>query len=373
MTEPFGVGGVPSDILSLSEDLIAKGHKVYVATCTGILREKLEEIGVRFIELDFRFKGPAAFLKGGMALREIIKREKIDIVAPQSIRTTISCFFSLRCLPFSHGISAAGNPIPIVTTIHNVHSPVHFKYGGHILNLCGDYVIFESYYERNRLLASGLDRKKCCVIHSGIDLERFRPAIPKKSLLKKYGLQKGTHKIFGIVGRLSEEKGHQYLLKAFANVYEEDKNARLLIIGDGPLLDEAKKQSSSLGLDGVVIFTGLRHNIADYLSIMDVFVLSSTRESFPLAAREAMAAGKAVIIPRVGGCPEVVAEEETGILFEVANVEELTQAMRRIMKDGLYLQYGKAGRVRVEKLFSHRQWTNSDEEVYLRFRGPTKR
>lgn len=367
MTEPFGVGGVQSDILALTEDLTKKGHEVFVATNTGILQEDLQSKGARFIELNFHFNGPAGLWKSSMALRKLIKQEKIEMLAPQSVRTTIASYFSLRLIPFSYRIPSTGRPVPIVTTIHNIHSPVHFKYGGHILNRCSDYVMFESHYERDRMLASGLNGKKSGVIHSGIDTGRFQLKEPQTDLLKQYGLQKGVHKIFGIVARLHEQKGHKYLLEAFAKVHAEDKDARLLIIGDGPLLDETKARSSSLALDGVAIFTGLQRNIPDFLSVLDVFVLSSVQESFPLAAREAMAAGKAVIAPRIGGCPEVVEENKTGILFEPANVGELANAMRRITQNELFLEYGKAARKRVEQLFSRRRWTEENENIYLRY------
>jgi len=74
------------------------------------------------------------------------------------------------------------------------------------------------------------------VIHSGIDTGIFQRQDPDSELWKKYGLDKKHHKIFGIVARLSEEKGHQYLLQAFAKLYREDKALRLMVVGDGPLL-----------------------------------------------------------------------------------------------------------------------------------------
>lgn len=367
MTDPFRIGGVQSDILTLSEALINKGHEVYVATTPGVLLKELKLKGAHFIDLHFHYRGLLDFLKSGIALRNIIKQEKIEVLAPQSVRTTILSYFCLHSFIFSYKVPSTGKPVPIVTTIHNINNPIHFKYGGHILNFCSDYVIFESHYERNRLLDSGLNSDKSCVIHSGIDTSRFQIKKPSRELLKQYGLQKGIHKIFGIVARLSEEKGHKYLLEAFVKVYADNKDVRLLIVGDGPLLDETKAQSALRGLDGAVIFTGLKRNIPDLLSIFDVFVLSSTRESFPLAAREAMAMGKAVIAPRIGGCAEVVDDNNTGILFESANVEQLANAMQRIIQDELYLEYGKAARERAKKLFSRKQWVNSDEEVYLRF------
>ncbi len=367
LTEPFGVGGVQSDMLALSKDLVKEGDEVYVASTPGVMLDELQSRGAIFVNLDFQFKGLIGLLKVGFKLRKFIKQENIDILAPQSVRSSIASFICLRLIPFSYRVKSTNKKLPIVTTIHNIHNPMHFKYGGIILNICSDYVIFESHYERNRLIKSGLGELKSSVIHSGIDTDKFLPHEPNEKLLQEYGLDKNKHAIFGIVARLSEEKGHQYLLRAFAKVLSSNENAKLLIVGDGPLMDETKAIADSLNLNDSVIFTGLKRNVAEHLSMFDVFVLSSTRESFPLAAREAMAAGKAVIAPRIGGCPEVVDENNTGLLFEAANVDDLASCMQKILVDKKFVEFGKKSRQRVVDLFSRKQWVVGDKAIYLSY------
>ncbi len=369
MTEPFGIGGVQSDILTLSEDLTARGHEVYVATMPGVLLEELKGKGARHVPIDFHYRGPGGFLRAVRALRRAVREQAIELVAPQSVRSTIATYLALRVLPFRYRVPAHGRRVPVVTTIHNIHNPAHFRYAGRILQRCADFVIFESHYERNRLLASGLSEAKSVVIHSGIDTDRFviRPRDP--ALLARYGLDPSRHRVFGIVARLSEEKGHVYLIEAFARVHREDPDARLLIIGDGPLLGAVQQQVRDLGIAEAVVFTGMQRNIPGHLALLDAFVLSSTRESFPLAAREAMAAGKPVIAPRIGGCPEVVDEGVTGYLFEARNVEQLAGCMREIVRDGRFRSLGLAARERVERLFSRRAWVTGDEQIYLQWQN----
>lgn len=362
MTEPFSVGGVQSDMLALGPDLRARGHEVWLATAPGELLPELERHGVHFVPADFRFRGPLGLLRAARRLRAILRASSAEVVAPQSVRTTLVAWVACRLLPFS---AANGRRIPIITTIHNIHNPVHFHYGGWLLRLACDQVIFESHYERNRLLRAGLPELRSQVIHSGIDTERFAPRVPDAALLGEYGLDKSRHTIFGIVARLSREKGHHLLLEAFHRVRQQVPGARLLVIGDGPLRGRLERQAARLGILDVVIFTGLKRNIPEHLSIMDVFVLSSTRESFPLAAREAMAAGRAVILPDIGGCPEVVEQDVTGMLFRAGDVEDLARAMTGICEGMRYVRMGKAARKRVERCFSRRQWVEGDEAVYL--------
>ena len=365
MTEPFGYGGVQSDMLALGEDLTTRGHKVTVATSEGVLLPELLAKGVSFLDINFHFSSPWGLVKSARALRAAIREHDIDMLAPQSVRTTMVSYIALRVMPFNYRCKSTGRRCPIVTTIHNIHNPFHFKYAGYILNRCSDHVIFESHYERNRLLKSGLAENKCEVVHSGIDTDVFTPIDVDQALLSQLNLDKSIHKIFGIVARLSEEKGHNYLLQAFKQLLQSEPEARLIIVGDGPLEADLKQQQQALGLEQTVIFTGAQRNIPDYLSIFDVFVLSSTRESFPLAAREAMAAGKAVIAPRIGGCGEVVEDGETGYLFESANADDLTSKMIAILGNEQYHAFGRNARQRVIDLFSRKQWIEGDERVYL--------
>jgi L-malate glycosyltransferase len=358
MTEPFGFGGVQSDLLTLSQDLTARGHKVYVATTPGVLLDELKARGAIHVDLDFRFRDPLSLWRATRALRRFIREEQIDVVAPQSVRSSIATGIALRLLP-------GGRRPPVIVTIHNIHSPRHFSYVGRILDLCADFVIFESRYEHGRVVAGGLPERKATVVHSGIDTDRFSPRPADAALRERYSLHEGLGPIYGIVARLSEEKGHRYLIEAFAKVAARLPDARLLIIGDGPLLDDVVQQVAALRLEKQVIFTGPQRDVPAFLSLLDVFVLSSTRESFPLAAREAMAAGTAVVAPNIGGCPEVVDHGVTGYLFEAANVSELADRMLALGVDGRYRDFGLAARERAVRLFSRQAWVDGDESIYL--------
>jgi len=367
MTEPFGIGGVQSDLLTLSREFTARGHSVHVATRPGVLLDELKSRGAVFHDVDTHFGGPAGLVGAAAALRRLAREEEIEILAPQSVRTTIACWAATRLMPEAHHRAAAGRRVPIITTIHNIHNPVHFRYGGLILNACSDHVIFESHYERDRLTRSGLAAGRSEVVHSGIDTERFRPVGANPELARRYGLVPGEHVVFGIVARVSEEKGHAYLVEAFSAVHARHPRARLLIVGDGPLLAAVKRQARARGVESAIVFAGMQRDIPDHLSLFDVFVLSSTRESFPLAAREAMAGGKAVIAPRIGGCPEVVVDGETGFLFESRNVEDLSSCMMRSVDGEAYRTFGRNARARAERLFSQAQWVDGDERIYMRW------
>ena len=367
MTEPFGVGGVQSDLLMLSEDLTARGHDVHVATTDGVLLPELLSRGARFAPIDFAFRSPLGMHDAARRLRRLVRASDIELVAPQSVRSSMVAYLALRAVPYRYRVASTGRRVPIVATVHNIHDPRNFRRAGKLLRRCADYVIFESHYERNRLLAYGLPEDRSTVIHSGIDIDRLARPSAADVLAAKYGIERGRHLVYGIVARLSEEKGHNYLVDAFALVARQRPEARLMVVGDGPLEAQVRAQVSALGLDDRVIFTGMQRDIASHLALLDVFVLSSTRESFPLSAREAMAASRAVIAPRIGGCPEVVDEGVSGLLFTARDVDDLSDKMLRLSEREIARAMGRAGRERAERLFSRRAWIDGDERMYLRW------
>jgi len=359
MTEPFGYGGVQSDVLALSEDLTARDHEVYVATTEGELLDELKSKGAIFCPIDFNITGLGGMLTAAKQLNALVKEHGIDMVAPQSVRSSLVTMLALKIMRLGR------KRPPIVTTIHNIHNPMHFRYAGWLLRACADFIIFESHYERDRLLASGLPEKRSGVVHSGIDVDKYAPKPPSQSVLEEFGLDKSEHTIFAIVARLSEEKGHNYLLDAFAKLAAVNPSLRLLIVGDGPLRADVEAQIDELNLHDTVTLAGARRDVDQILSVIDAFVLSSTRESFPLAAREAMAAGKAVIAPRIGGCPEVVDHGENGSLFESRNADDLASCMESLAQGDTAQRFGDAAREKVVTKFSRDAWVEGDEEIYL--------
>lgn len=364
LTEPFGVGGVQSDMLALTPGLSRKGHEVSIATSRGERLPDLLRVGGRFIDLQFHFGSLRSLFRCAKELATEASRSDFDIVAPQSIRTTLAAWVALRLLPRVGRASRTLLRTPIVTTIHNVHDPRNFAWAGWLLRICADYVLFESNYERNRLIARGLPVERSRVIYSGVDSDRFRPIGRRLDIMSQLQLDAGNWPIYCMVARMSEEKGHDILLRAFARVLAARPSSRLVLVGDGPLLSDIQRLAEDLEISKSVVFTGMQRDVPSYLSICDVFVLSSTRESFPLSAREAMSSGKAVILPNIGGCPEVVEDRVSGLLFEAGLDESLANQMLALADRPTLIRMQAAALARAEACFSQRAWIDGDEAVY---------
>jgi glycosyltransferase involved in cell wall biosynthesis len=123
----------------------------------------------------------------------------------------------------------------------------------------------------------------------------------------------------------------RYLLEAIPLVRAAVPRATIVFVGDGPLRNELERRAATLGLDGGVLFLGLRRDIAEIMPLFDVVVLPSLNEGMGRAAVEAMAAGRPVIGSRVSGIQDVVSDGETGLLVPPADPAALARAIIRCL------------------------------------------
>ena len=131
---------------------------------------------------------------------------------------------------------------------------------------------------------------KVTIINNAIDLKKFAfDEAKRKKLRDELGLQDCF--VIGHVGRFMKQKNHDFLVDIFAEVAKKQDNAKLLIIGDGPLREQIENKVKTLGLDEKVIFTGVRSDVADLYNAMDVFVLPSFYEGLPVVGVEVQANG----------------------------------------------------------------------------------
>jgi len=137
--------------------------------------------------------------------------------------------------------------------------------------------------------------------------------------------------VIGVIGRLSPEKGHKYLLEAIARI--RHKGIRLLIIGDGPLKDELEKLSNELGLNDTVTFCGHSQNIRDYYEAINLLVLPSLKEGLPNVVLEAMVMNIPVISTDVGGVREIITDDYNGWIIEAGNVNSIAHKLNEIIED----------------------------------------
>jgi glycosyltransferase involved in cell wall biosynthesis len=173
---------------------------------------------------------------------------------------------------------------------------------------------------------------KVRLIWNGAPLDEFAPIDPGRAeaVRAALGVASGAP-VIGSIARLNEQKGHQYLVEAAAQVLARRADARFLIVGDGDRAAPLRAQAAALGIADRVIFTGHRADVRDLLGAIDVFCISSTYEGTPLSLFEAMAAGKTIVSTAVDGCREVLEDGATGLLVPPRDPAALAGALLRVL------------------------------------------
>jgi glycosyltransferase involved in cell wall biosynthesis len=169
------------------------------------------------------------------------------------------------------------------------------------------------------------------------------------------------------VGRLSAEKGHLGLLKAFASVRARNLDAELVLVGDGPERMRIEQAIQTLNLQDVVHLTGVlaEKETLEQIAHADILVLASFMEGLPVVLMEALALGVPVVATRVAGIPELVVHEKDGLLFSPANWDELAENLSRLLSDSaLRNRLAGAGR---SKVFSNHNIETAFKPLFSKF------
>lgn len=193
------------------------------------------------------------------------------------------------------------------------------------------------------LVAVGVPRGRITVIHPGIAPET-RPLA---------SLRRSGQPIIGAISRLSNEKNIALLLRAFALVAREVPEALLHVYGDGPERRALERQAESLGIGAKTTFFGYVEDAAARCIEFAVLAVPSSRESFGLAALEAMNCGVPVVATKVGGLPELVVDGETGLLAPPEDERAMADALLSLLRDRERgWKMGEAGHDRIVARFS---------------------
>lgn len=134
------------------------------------------------------------------------------------------------------------------------------------------------------------------ILHNGVDLNKYRYTPEGRDAIRKEFCIDTEAKIIGHIGRFSEQKNHMFLLEIFNKIHMLDTSAKLLLVGEGDLEESIHKKAMELGVYDDVIFAGLRSDIPEILSAMDVFVMPSFYEGMPNTVIEAQATGLPCVI-----------------------------------------------------------------------------
>jgi glycosyltransferase involved in cell wall biosynthesis len=320
-----GLFGAEKVMLNIAEGNGANGRKSWVIGLKNrhnpheevIGEAKKRDIPAQIIESNGRFDFGAV-----NRLTQFIRANNIAILHTHNYKAN---FIGL--------LAAKKAKIPIVATLHG------YIGNGRKLKLYEalDRFILR-YFDRVVLVDDSLKKwfkngsVKYEVINNGVNIHESQGHKVTRSQVKaKLGIDENDL-VIGTVGRLSEEKGHKYLIEAFAKLIKDYPNARLLIVGEGELRKELEQLSETLGIKEKVTFTGYQEDVTQYHALMDVYVSPSLVEHFPMSILEAMSFGKAIVATDAGGTAKLI-DEKTGIIIKSGSSDQIYQSIAQLLKD----------------------------------------
>jgi len=218
------------------------------------------------------------------------------------------------------------------------------------------------------MAASGVaPREKFTTIYSGMEVEPLLESHRHRDRVRGQLGYAPEHAVIGKVARLFYLKGHEYVIQAARQVVDAHPQARFLLVGDGLLTERLKREIAAAGLERHFQLTGLvpPERIPELISAMDLVVHASLREGLARVLPQALIAGKPVVSYDVDGAREVVIPGQTGYLLPPKSVEQMADALCRLVADAeLRDRLGSEGRRRFTDTFRHERMTAQLRALY---------
>lgn len=318
-------GGLERVVTDLALEQKRRGHEVSVFSLlqTQGLRRELEAAGIPVLIGDKRTPFDLALIR---KLRAHLRDARIDVAHTHSFVPNYYC----AAARFGAGLRTA-----MVGTCHDMghrlgNRRLRWMYRASLRSTARVAMVGRMVHERF-VGAGWVPPQRAAVVLNGIPVERFRNS-PQRRANARERLALDAHSpVIGAVGRLVPLKNHRLLIAQMPALLARWPDLRLIIIGGGPLESELAGQIASLGLGEHVRLASQRPDVSDLLPAFDIFAMPSLTEGLSIALLEACATGLAIVATEVGGNPEIVKNDLTGLLVPSDDGPALQAALARLL------------------------------------------
>ncbi len=358
------VGGSGVIATELAKLLAEKGYEIHFITSNIPFRLKRIYPNIYYHEVEMThypvFQYPPYDLALANKMAEVINREKIDILHVHYAMPHAICAILAK--------EMVEHDVKIVTTLHGTDITV-LGVDPSLKNMIrfgierSDRVtaVSESLVNQTSDMLN-VDRDMD-VIYNFVDEREYRQRDEANHLREEYGIQ-SDEKVIIHISNFRQVKRVQDVIYSFERIVKE-VNAKLLLVGDGPEYSTVCQLVSELGLRDRVNFLGKQENVSELLSISDLKLLLSSKESFGLVLLEAMACGVPCIGTNIGGIPEVIQNGESGYICELGDIEDIsTKSVELLTNIGKWKEFSRNGLLRVNQDFHSETVVKQYEEVY---------
>ncbi|RMF96762.1 MAG: glycosyltransferase family 1 protein [Candidatus Schekmanbacteria bacterium] len=321
----------------------------FVVPEKGVLYEKLSFFGYKpkVIDINKSLFSFETFLR----LKRYLIRSKTDIVHTHGARAN-----------YYGRIAAYFAKVPvIISTIHNSINdyPINAlkkKFYIYIDRLTSSFVseiVSVSNYIKESLVNDyKIAEEKITTIYPAVDFQSLLPDITTSAMKKKLSIPESSL-VIGQIGRMTNQKGFEYSILSAKKIISQFNNVYFLFVGDGELKKRLEEKCISLGIKEKCIFTGFVDNVGNVYQIIDILLMPSLSEGFPVTLIEAAFFEKPEIAAKVSGIPEFIKDGVNGILIPPADSRALEAAIEKLIRNkDMRIRLGKEAKNRVSELFS---------------------
>lgn len=231
------------------------------------------------------------------------------------------------------------------------------------------FVVVSDFLETNFINKLNIPKEKICTIYNGIDSKAQNKLSSNLALKKQLGIETSSH-VVGSIGNIKPVKGYEFLIQSAKKIVKYFPKIIFIIVGEvteNNKLYKSKldKMIDEFGLVQNIKFLGLRSDISDILTLLDLFVMPSKSEGLSLALLEAMAAEKIIVTTSVGGNCQLIKNNKNGILIPPENAEALSDEIINVLKKKDSLEYlGANAKNLVDKQYSNKIMMNKYSKLY---------
>ena len=322
-------GGAKTHLFNLLDELKKHADCQVVCLIPGIFYQEIleKDIKTTLFEQKNRFD-----LSVVSKIKDLIEKDEVDILHVHGAMAN----FVARFLKGKINI-------PIVTTMHSDYLLDFDTFFKKIiftaLNVWSlkkiDYFIAVSDNFKDMLISRGFRANGIHVVYNGMDFSKVPENITnREEFAKKYNIEIEENVTYiGIVARFDSVKGVDIFIEGAKKLYDQNKNVRFLIAGDGPQREQLEALADSLGMKNVIHFLGFIKDIYGFFNFIDINCLTSWCESFPYSMLEGAAMKNPMVASDVGGISGLIKNGETGYLFEAGNTDEFANKLNLLCEN----------------------------------------
>lgn len=355
MVRELALGGCERDVAKMAMHLDRSLFTPHVGCfiAKGLRFDELSARNIPVVEFPVRAFLSASMISGVRAMARYIRTHSIRLVHPFDVPTTLFGVPVARAC----GIPGVASQLSYRNHLYSTQALFLLRM---VDRISTKIVVNSKEIQRHLVEDEKVHAELTYLCYNGVDTNEFHPRgrerIPQL---------KDSRLVIGIVCALREEKGLTLLVEAFAKIRQERDGINLVIVGQGSMRPQLEALRERLNLQNDMLLAPATSDVAAWMRSMDIFVLPSTSESFSNALLEAMACGCCVIGSRVGGTPELICDQASGLLFDSGDLDGLVACLNKVVRDDeLRNRLGHAAAERAATEFSIERAVKRTEALY---------